>query len=362
MIMDYPQKVSTNYYLKQSGIDYPKDGLRFYDVRNAPFAIYGLMDYEDGKPFRRMPWEIAYNASKDVYCRHTQTSGGRVRFATDSDKIAIDVRFPALEDRPMLTLTANSGFDLCVIENGKEQFVHSYEPAIDAVDGYTTIFKFQDRKLRELTLYFPLYQDVSDLKIGLAEDAVVAEAAGYTIKKPLLFYGSSITQGASACRPSLSFAALIARRFDADFINLGFASGCKAEPEMLEYLKTVKSSVYILDYDHNSPNPEYLEKTHYAAYKSYRDVNPDTPIILVTRGSCTPDAPDIVARREVIRNTYTRAKKDGDEKVWFVDGSQFFATEDPYECTIDSVHPNDLGHHRMAKFIGQTVAIALENA
>lgn len=358
--MEYPQKVSTNYYLKQSGIDFPKQTLQFYDVRNAPFSVYGLMGYENAEPFRRMPWDVAYSVSTDVYCRHSQTSGGRVRFATDSDRIAIDVRFPALEDRPMLTLHANSGFDLCMLENGKEVFVHGFEPAIDAVDGYRTIFKFPDRKLRSLTLYFPLYQDVSDLKIGLAEDAIVEAAPEYTIKKPLLFYGSSITQGASACRPSLSYAALIARRFDADFINLGFASGCKAEPEILDYLKTVESSVYILDYDHNSPTPEYLEKTHYNAYKTYRDANPDTPIILVTRGTCTPDAPDVIARRAIIMDTYVRARKAGDQKVWFVDGSAFFATEDPYDCAIDGTHPNDLGHHRMAKIIGQTVEYALK--
>lgn len=359
--MEYPRKVSTNYYVKQSGITFPRDGLRFYDVRNAPFKIYGLMDYEGGKPFRRMPWDVAYKVSKDVYSRHTQTSGGRVRFATDSARIAIDVRFPALEDRPMLTLQANSGFDLYLIEDGKEIFYHGFEPAIDAVDGYHTIMKFPERKMRQFTLYFPLYQDVSDLHIGLDEDAVIEEGPDYRTRKPLLFYGSSITQGASACRPGVCFAARIARKLDADFINLGIASGCKAEPEMLEYLKTVKSSVYILDYDHNSPNPEYLAETHYNAYKTYRDANPDTPIVLVTRGDIKPNAPAIAARRKVIMDTYERARKDGDTKVWFVDGAEFFATDDPRDCTIDKIHPNDVGHYRMAQFIGKAVEEALNS-
>lgn len=359
--MHYPPKRSTNYYVKQEGINFPREGLRFYDPRLEPFSIYGLQGYEDGQPFRRMPWQIAHAVSRDVYSRHSQTSGGRVRFATDSDRITLDVRFPALEDRPMLTLHANSGFDLYIEENGKEVFYRGYEPAIDAVDGYSCQVKLPNRKMRNITLYFPLYQDVSDLVIGLQEDAVVAAAPGYAIKKPLLFYGSSVTQGASASRPGMSFTAQIARRLNADFINLGFASSCLAEDTMLDYLATVKSSVYILDYDHNSPNAVYLEKTHYKAYKTYRDANPDTPIVLTTRPACYPDEPEVVARRVVVMATYTRALAEGDTRVYFVDGSSFFAVEDREDCTIDCTHPNDLGHYRMANIIGEAVKRALNN-
>ena len=359
--MQYPPKRSTNYYVKQQGILFPREGLRFYDPRLAPFAIYGLQGYENGQPFRRMPWQVALEVSRDVYSRHSQTSGGRVRFATDSDRVALDVEFPVLEDRPMLTLHANSGFDLYIEEDGKEVFYRGFEPAIDAVDGYSCQVTLPDKRMRNITLYFPLYQDVSNLSIGLQRDAVVASAPGYTGDRPLLFYGSSVTQGASACRPGMTFPALIARRLGMDFINLGFASACLAEDNMLSYLATVKSSVYILDYDHNSPNAQYLRNTHYKAYKTYRDANPDTPIVLTTRPACDPDEPEVIMRRAVVMETYTKALAEGDSRVYFVDGSSFFDIDDRADCTIDRTHPNDLGHYRMAKIIGGVVVRALKN-
>ena len=60
---------------------------------------------------------------------------------------------------------------------------------------------------------------------------------------------------------------------------------------------------------------------------------------------------DAVARREVIRRTFINAVAVGDRNVYFLDGEKFFGEEDRELCTIDTVHPNDLGFYRMAKTI-----------
>jgi lysophospholipase L1-like esterase len=53
----------------------------------------------------------------------------------------------------------------------------------------------------------------------------------------------------------------------------------------------------------------------------------------------------------VIKNTYLQSIKEGDRFTDFIDGKMLFGDEDYDACTVDSVHPNDLGFYRMAKTI-----------
>lgn len=359
MQKNLPPKKSLAYRLTSEYSNISLENLRFHDPRKLPFRLYGLEPCGEGESFRRMPWEVANEVSWKVYSLHSHTAGGRVRFKTDSDRVVIDVSYDLLEPRACMSLLCSVGFDLYVEENGKDVYYNDYRPPLDCEKGYLGEVKFPDRKMRTITIYFPLYNDVDDLKIGLCDDAKLEEANGYE-GKPLLFYGSSITQGASVARPGLGYPAKIARKLGMDFINLGFAGSCKGEPRMGEYLATVESSVFILDYDHNSKNAEELSATHAGIYKAYREKNPTTPIVLVTRPACWPMQKEVQARRRVVMKTYLDAVDSGDENVWFVDGSAFLSMDDRLNCTVDGTHPNDMGQHRMAEMIGEVIASILK--
>ncbi len=77
-------KIDKN-FLVDTSID--KDDAKFYNVEEAPFRIYGVFK-ENGK-FRRIPESVAEKIRGGVYSLHTDTAGGRVRFKTDSQYIAI---------------------------------------------------------------------------------------------------------------------------------------------------------------------------------------------------------------------------------------------------------------------------------
>ena len=352
-----PKRSISNQSLKK---EISLEGIRFYDPRKAPFRLYGLEPCHEGEAFRRMPWEVAEEVSWKVYSLHSHTAGGRLRFITDSDRIVLQVSYDLLEPRAQMSLLCSAGFDLYVEKDGKDVYHDVFLPPLSCETGYTAQVKFSDRKKRLVTLYFPLYNDVKDLKIGLAEDAVLEEAPGYENPKPLLFYGSSITQGACVARPGLGYPAQIARRWKSDFRNLGFAGSCKGEDRIAEYLATLESSVFILDYDQNSKDAEQLASNHYRVYRSYREKNPDTPIVLVTRPSCRPMERQVPERRQVVMDTYLRGIREGDQNLYFVDGYSFLSMEDRLDATVDGTHPNDLGQHRMAEIIGEMIGQILK--
>ena len=126
-----------------------------------------------------------------------------------------------------------------------------------------------------------MYSNVKKLHIGLQENSIVKEATSYVNTKPIVYYGSSITQGGCPSRPGMSYQAIISRKFNCDYINLGFSDYALAEEDMIDYIKNLDMSIFVYDYDHNAPMVEYLKKTHEKMFNAIRNENPTMPIIML---------------------------------------------------------------------------------
>ena len=144
--------------------------IKFYDVKSEPFGVYGVY-FEDGR-FRRMPETVAKNTSDGVLRLHTNTAGGRVRFKTDSEYVAISAKMSGVGKMPHFALSGSAGFDL-YIGSEKPRFFGGFMPPFDIKDGYESVIHFETAEMREITINFPLYSGVDQLYIGLCESAQV---------------------------------------------------------------------------------------------------------------------------------------------------------------------------------------------
>jgi len=332
--------------------------MRFYDVRRTPeMRIYGLMDAKDGKRFCRIPEEVAEKANSGVVIQNYKTASGRVRFVTTSDHIALKT-YVGIANRTLnMSPLGEGSYDVYVKMSGKETFVRGFTPPVPCPDGFDGILQLPKGE-KEVTLYLPNYRGVNDLYIGLDGDARLSRHPDYKIEKPIIYCGSSITQGGCASRSGLSYESIICRKLDCNYINLGFSGSFKAEDAMIEYIATLDASVMVFDYDHNAPTAEHLERTHERLYLAYREAHPDTPVVFVGRPDFRIDLPAFAVRRRVISTTYENARKRG-ERVYFVDGQSLFAGDMREDCTVDGTHPNDIGMKRMADVIGEIIQLAL---
>jgi hypothetical protein len=332
--------------------------LKFYDPRKSPFKIYGLYKPETEDVYKRMPTEIANKVSESVATLHKRTAGGRIRFATDSRYIVINAKMPVMSRVPHNPLTGTSSFDLYVDdENGApSRFFKPFIPPYDSDGGYESLLDFGTRKLRYVTICFPSYASVSELFIGLQEDAIVKEGLSYRDMKPIVYYGSSITQGACSSRAGNIYQNIICRRNNIDYINLGFSGACKAEDVMIDYLCTLDSSIFVMDYDHNAPSCDHLRATHKKLYSAYRAAHPDTPIIMISMSDVYKHYESCLKRRDIIMATYLSAREAGDTNVYFVDGMRTYPDELYDDCMVDHCHPTDLGMSYMASSIGTEIS------
>lgn len=327
----------------------------WHDVHSAPFSLHGFcMPQEAGDIFRRFPLDIAASVSDHVRLLSEYTAGGRVRFKTNSPYVALHAELGELHPMDHMAFTGIYGFDLYIKVDGEYFYRGTFRPSTKRERV------FEGRVLlpagtQEVTIHFPLYNGVDRLFVGVKEGSDILASAPYTHEKPVVYYGSSITQGGCASRPGNAYAAMISRMLDCDHINLGFSGSCKGEEPMAHYIAQLPMSVFVYDYDHNAPDAAFLEKTHEKFFHILRAACPDLPVIFVT----CPDFYLHEAQRtpcyDVIWRTYQNALAAGDKKVAFIDGRTLFEGKFKHDCTVDGVHPNDMGFMFMAEKIGKEV-------
>lgn len=338
--------------------------MRYYGIPCEPFDLYGVFYEKETERFVRMPSEIADKVSEGVSYLNTNTAGGRLRFSTDSEIIKVSVTYADLCEMAHMPLSGSCGFTL--LRETDSGFVHVWtfmpqhnENDKNGYDGSMFVWgektcviydEKHDKPMQNYILFFPLYNGVKSLTVGLDKNAAVAHGKRYKNVKPILYYGSSITQGGCASRPDNCYQAIISKRNNIDFINLGFSGNAKAEPIIADYLAGIDCSVFVCDYDHNAPDPEHLKNTHYALYKTFREKQPTTPIVFISRPDIEHDF-QVPIRFAIIKETYEKARAAGDKNVYLIDGKTFFDGCDRDACTVDGCHPNDLGFYKMANVI-----------
>ena len=321
--------------------------MKWYHLTDPALSLEGLaLSDREGRRYWRLPADVIDQVNSGVSEVAKFPSGARVRFATDSRRIALcAVVGPA---GYIKNVGAIGKCGLAGYVDGEWHYV--VYPAASDAEEMTGAYDL-DGKMHEHTVYLPLFTPLYDLMIGLDDDAQVKPPRPYAVQKPIVFYGSSITNGASATHTGNAYVSIVCRRLDASFLNLGFSGSARGEESIARYIAGLDMSLFVMDYDHNAPDAAHLEATHERFFRIVREAQPDLPIALISKPDFDIDPEGNAARRAVIRRTYEHALAAGDARVRFIDGETLFGTTERRDCLVDGTHPNDLGFRRMADAI-----------
>ncbi|MFN7138895.1 MAG: SGNH/GDSL hydrolase family protein [Limisphaerales bacterium] len=323
--------------------------LVWHDVRTLPIEGKGWTDtrnFYDRLPARaqkvvRAPvWELSQNSA-----------GISARFVTDATTIS--ARWTLRKEQlglPHMPASGVSGLDLYVKESDGWRWVGAGRPRQTRTNEVELCKNLLPGK-REYMLYLPLYNGVTSVHLGVPRGA--SFAPGEVRKtKPLVFYGTSILQGACASRPGLAYPAILGRKLDRAVINLGFSGNAFSEPELAELLSELDPALYVIDPLPNMQAPAVLEKLP-PFVKRLRKAHPTIPIVLVENIQYT-DAFLVRSRHErytssnaALRQVYEQLTADGVKNLHYIPGDELLGPDG--EGTVDGTHPNDLGFIRMAE-------------
>jgi len=329
----------------------PAPELEWHDIRK--FTVEGLGFKDRKSPFDRLPERAEGIVRPEVWNLSRHSAGALVRFVAGTT--ALHARWTlinkALSGANMTPIGA-SGLDLYAkTDAGKWRWLGVGRPT-KFPDNQDALVTGIPATPREFMLYLPLYNGVTSVEIGVPKGATVSpgppRAAG---SKPILFYGTSITHGASASRPGMCHPAMLGRTFNREVINLGFSGNGRMEPEVMKLVAELDPAVFVLDCLPNMQAKDVRERA-VPGVKILRAAHPDTPILLVEDRNyenswlvqSRHDSNE--ANHVALSEAMDALKFDNVPKIFYLKADDLLGHDG--EGTIDSSHPTDLGFTRQA--------------
>lgn len=326
--------------------------LNWIDVESIGVEGKGWTDtdsFYDRFPARAQPlippgvWEHANHSAG--LCAHFQTNASQIhaRWSLDPDRPLAMGHMPA---------TGVSGLDLYVHHPTLGyRFLACATP--DQPNNESQLANLPDAVPRTYRLYLPLYNQLQKLEIAVEPQADLQPIAPRT-EKPILYYGTSITQGGCAARPGMAFPSIIGRRIDRPHINLGFSGNGRCEPEVIDLIAELDPCIFVIDTVANM-GAELVDQRMTNSVRQLRAARPDTPILLIE--SPAYDLPLRLTGQQIprptgnvaLQNAYDSLIADGLTDLHYLPGPSLLGPD--CEGAVDGTHPTDLGFMRMADAI-----------
>lgn len=322
----------------------------WYDVQLLGIEGQGWSDTK--ATFDRLPGRAEGIVRDAVWGLSRHSAGMAVRLKTDAT--TIHARWSLTSSglsMPHMPATGVSGLDLYVkAKAGNWRWLANGRPTAFPENRVTLAQNIPEGD-REYMLYLPLYNGVTSVEIGVEKSCYLERLPRPEEPKPIVFYGTSITQGGCASRPGMVHTAILGRRLDRPVINLGFSGNGKMEQEVADLLAELDVAVYVIDCLPNMNAEEVAARTE-PLVRTLRKAHPTTPILLVEDRSYSDSFLMESKRqrnessREVFRAAYDRLVAEGVTQLAYLEGEHLLG--DDGEATVDSSHPTDLGFMRMA--------------
>ncbi len=306
---------------------------------------------ENGGEFWRLPSRLEKTFPAAVWNLAQSPSGARIRFRTDSAAVAVRLEYPSAPNMRNMHAFGQTGVDLYLDGRYKGTAIADAEARPGKV--YEQVWNAGSAgRMRECTLYLSLYKPVKVIAVGVEKDAKVEKARPYALPKPVVFYGTSITQGGCASRAGMSYQAILERTLNIDFVNLGFSGNGKGEPEVARAVAEIDAACFVLDFAQNNRVVESLEKVYAPFMETLRARHPDTPIVAITPIYSTGSGGAAEAMRAHIRKVVSARIAAGDLRLQLVEGTDLLGPARG-DGLVDGTHPNDLGFRWMAEGLAE---------
>lgn len=339
-----------------------EDGRIYIDAKNRDVFALGGIDHPDTNGGEYYRLDVTRRAEYSDPNRHLalSTPGASLRFITDAPSVALDVKLRGVNaGMNHFTNRGVYGFDMLVGTGTARRYAGAVmQMFVGTTEAMKDVLALPEG-LKEVQINFPLYGGVESIRLGFPVDAKVALPTQRAYR-PIAFYGSSITQGGCVGRPGNSYCNVVCRALDADCRNLGFSGSAMGEQPVAEYIAGLDLSAFVMDYDYNSPSEEHLRETHRPFFETIRRAQPELPIIIMSHVWAFDDRETDFNRIAILKETYDAAIAAGDRNVYFLDTRNWFRDPMGDLCTVDHLHPNDLGQFIMAEEVYKVLMTALK--
>ena len=313
-------------------------------------TIIGQVVTDSEKPYQRAnPEKIGLSESISAKCR--QATGIAVVFKTDTRNLYLRWTTSSLKNLGVNSgALLQKGLDIYIKKDGEWRYAASAAPEMkgECKNHYKKVLGSMPMGEKEVLIFLPPFDSVHSLLIGTDPKAKI-EATTNPFKKRIVFHGSSITHGASASRPGMTYVSRYQRESGLQCFNLGFSGQAKLQIEFAQYLSTLEADAFVFDVFSN-PNAKEIKTRFNAFVKEIRKNHKNTPLVFVqTIRREARNFNEAVEKHEAEKQSaaeqVVKEAMKSDKNIYFIDSDGFLGEDSM--ATVDGTHPNDLGFTRM---------------
>ena len=326
--------------------------LKAISIYDDNITINGLSFLSKGNNLNRLPKEMKNKIRPILWKLGMQPSGGRIRFKTNSKTISIVAKSSSFVSYHMTSIMKN-GLDIYVNN------VYSGSAWPNSNGKIKKQFQLENNNIKNITIYLPLYASIKIEKLYIEKSAAIKKANDLSEIDPIIYYGSSITQGASASNPGLSYEAIISRNTKIDFINFGFSANGLGDIEIAALIGSLDSSLIVLDYWANPTSLQY-KKSLPQFVDAIRKKRKNVPILIITPFYSIGLEKQQKEKKEIISNFVENLKKQGDTNIYMIEGTKMLSKELSFGL-VDGIHLNSLGFWFAANALEPKILEILKN-
>lgn len=335
----------------------PEKGMVWMD--GSALTIEGKGWQETEHVYHRLPARAKKTVPDIIWNIGKCPAGMAIRFVTGSPSLA--VRWDGFHAMDHMPATGVSGLDLYVRHENKWKWLAVARPSGE--NNEAELFSGLSRAPREFMLYLPLYRHVRQIHLGIPEGEELHPAA-VRRAAPIVFYGTSITQGGCASRPGMNYTAILGRWLDRPVINLGFSGNGKMQPEVMDLLAELSPAVYVINCMPNMIEHEINEREE-DGLRKLCTAHPKTPILVVDNIQyCdaylkTPRMQRVTSSNRAQQAIIEKLRAEGMTSIRHVPNTDLIGTDG--EATVDGTHFTDLGYMRFAQALFPMLNEAIES-
>lgn len=308
---------------------------------------------EIGKTYSRLPLRAKEIVRKPVWDLSQESAGLYVKFHTNAANIQVKYKVSGGLSMSHMAATGVSGVDLYTTDADGNQYWCAGRYGFNDTINYSyenLTYSNPHNRGREYCLYFPLYNKVEYLQIGVPAGCRF-EFVRTSLEKPVVVYGTSIAQGACASRPGMAWTNILQRQLDTPVINLGFSGNGQLDEEVLGLIAELDASLFIIDCMPNMTG-ERVQLIKDRVEKAVRLIRSKrkAPILLVEHDGymgykvSAQKAEDFIDTNKQLQAAYHSLKEN-------VEGLYYMTFEELGLCMdsqVDGVHATDLGMQQYA--------------
>jgi len=339
-----------SFSMAESGSAAVTDSLKY--VNASAFQLTGKGYTDTLHKYQRLPDRLEAITRPAVWWLSKNCSGLAIRFRTNSTVIA--AKWEVTGDVVMNHFAPSGikGLDLYGLKNGKWRFVNSARPS--GKTSTSVIIDHMTGEDMEYMLYLPLYDGLTNLEIGIETVATIQKPMIDSPRKdkPVVFYGTSITQGGCVSRAGMAYPNQLSRMLDRQIVNLGFSGNGQLDLEIAEVMADMDASCFVIDCLPNVTIKQMNEK-YVRFLEIIRKKRPDVPILLVENILFPHMSFDqtvfslLKEQNATLQLIYSGQKARGDRHLYYVKADKLIGNDS--EATVDGIHLTDLGSFRMTQ-------------